>query len=61
MKAGDLVVKMNSVSTGVISHALNLRLQALNAMRLIHNALPESHNDLRQSIHFRSQVIESHI
>lgn len=46
MKACDLVVKMNSVSTGVISHAFNLPLQTLNAMRLIHHALPESPHSL---------------
>lgn len=37
---------MNSVSAGVISHALNLPLQTLNAMRLIRNTLPESPHSL---------------
>lgn len=61
MKAGYLVVKMSSVSARVIPDALNLPLQALDAVRLIHNALPESPNSLGESIHLGSQVIESHV
>lgn len=47
MKVRYLVVKMSSVSARVISDALNLPFQALDAVRLIHNALPESSNGLR--------------
>lgn len=61
MKVRYLVVKMSSVSARVIPDALNLPLQALDAVRLIHNALPECPNSLGESIHLGSQVIESHI
>lgn len=61
MKAGYLVVKMSSVSARVIPDALNLPLQALDAVRLIHNTLPESPDSLRQGVHLRGQVIESHV
>ena len=46
MKARYLVIKMSSVSARVISHALNLPLQTLNAMRLIRYALSESPHSL---------------
>lgn len=46
MKARDLIVKMNSVSTGIIAHALNLPLQALDAMRLIRHTLSDSPHSL---------------
>lgn len=46
MKARDFVVKMNSVSTRIITHPLNLALQPLDAMRLIRNTLPECTHSL---------------
>lgn len=46
MKARYLVVKVGSVSARVISYALNLRLQAPDAMRLIRHALSESPHSL---------------
>ena len=61
MKAGYLVIKMSSVSTRVIPDSLDLPLQALDAVRLIRNTLTECSNSLRQGIHLRGQVIESHI
>ena len=61
MQAGHLVVKMSSVSTGVIPHALNLPLQTLKPVRLLTNTIPECPHNLSEGIHLRSQVIEAHI
>ena len=47
MKVRYLIVKVSSVSARIIPDALNLPLQALDAVRLIHNTLPESPNGLR--------------
>ena len=61
MKVGYLVVQMSAVGARVISDALNLPLQALEPVRLIHNTLPESPNSLGEGIHLGGQVIESHV
>lgn len=61
MQAGHLVVKMSSVSTGVIPDPLNLPLQALKPVRLLTNTVPECPYNLSEGIHLGSQVIEAHI
>ncbi len=61
MKVRYFVVKVSSVSTSVIPHALNLPLQALEPARLITHAIPKSPHNLSESIHLGGQVIESHI
>ena len=61
MQAGYLVVKMSSVSTGVIPDPLNLPLQTLKPVRLLTNTIPESPHNLSKGIHLGSQVIEAHI
>lgn len=61
MQAGYLVVKMCSVGTGVIPHALNLPLQTLKPVRLLTNTIPECPHNLSEGIHLGSQVIEAHI
>lgn len=61
MQAGYLVVKMSSVSAGIIPDPLNLPLQTLKPMGLLTNAIPECPHNLSEGIHLRSQVIEAHI
>lgn len=61
MQAGYLVVKMSSVSTGIIPDSLNLPLQAMEPMRLLANAILERPHNLSEGIHLRSQIIEAHI
>lgn len=61
MKAGYLVVKVNSVSARVIPDSLNLPLQAMEPMRLLANAILERPHNLSEGIHLGSQVIEAHI
>jgi hypothetical protein len=61
MQAGHLVVKMSSVSAGIIPDTLNLPLQTLKPMGLLTNTIPECPNSLGESIHLGSQVVESHI
>ena len=61
MKAGYLVVKMSSVSTGIIPHTLNLPLKPLKPVRLPTNTIPECPHNLSEGIHLGSQVIEAHI
>ena len=61
MQAGYLVVKMSSVSAGIIPDPLNLPLQTLKPVGLLTNAIPECPHNLSEGIHLRSQVIEAHI
>ena len=61
MKVGDLIVKMSSVSARIIPHTLNLTLKALKPTRLVTHTIPQRPHNLSESIHFRSQVIESHV
>lgn len=61
MKVRYLVVKVSSVSTGIIPDTLNLSLQALEPVRLLTHAIPESPHNLSEGIHLRSQVIEAHV
>ena len=61
MQAGYLVVKMSSVSAGIIPDPLNLLLQALEPARLVAHAIPECPHHLSEGIHLGSQVIEAHI
>lgn len=61
MQAGYLVVKMSSISAGIIPHALNLPLQTMKPVRLLTHAIPERPHNLSEGIHLGSQVIESHI
>lgn len=61
MQAGYLVVKMSSVSAGIIPDPLNLPLQTLKPVGLLTNTVPECPHNLSEGIHLRSQVIEAHI
>lgn len=61
MQAGYLVVKMSSVSAGIIPDPLNLPLQTLKPVGLLTNAIPECPHNLSEGIHLGSQVIEAHI
>ena len=61
MQAGYLVVKMSSVSAGIIPDALNLPLQTLKPMGLLTNTIPERPYNLSEGIHLRSQIVEAHI
>ena len=61
MQAGHLVVKMSSVSAGIIPDPLNLPLQTLEPMGLLANAIPECPHNLSEGVHLRGQVIKSHI
>lgn len=61
MKAGYLVVKMSSVSAGIIPDPLNLPLQTMKPVGLLTNTVPECPHNLSEGIHLRSQVIEAHI
>ena len=54
MQAGYLVVKMSSVSTGVIPDTLNLPLQPLKPVRLLTNTVPECPHNLSKGIHLGS-------
>ena len=61
MQAGYLVVKMSSVSAGIIPDPLNLPLQTLKPVGLLTNTVPECPHNLSEGIHLRSQIIEAHI
>lgn len=61
MQAGYLVVKMSSVSAGIIPDPLNLPLQTLKPVGLLTDTVPECPHNLSEGIHLRSQVIEAHI
>nr|DAR17461.1 MAG TPA: hypothetical protein [Caudoviricetes sp.] len=61
MQAGYLVVKMSSVSAGIIPDPLNLPLQTPKPVGLLTNTVPECPHNLSEGIHLRSQVIEAHI
>ena len=61
MKRLNLAVEMRTVSPSVMPDTLNLHLQALKPTRLVAHAIPKRPHNLSESIHLRSQVIESHI
>lgn len=61
MQAGYLVVKMSSVSAGIIPDPLNLPLQTLKPVGLLTNIVSECPHNLSEGVHLGSQVIEAHI
>ena len=54
MQAGYLVVKMSSVSAGIIPDSLNLPLKPPKPVGLLTNTVPERPHNLSEGVHLRS-------